>query len=457
MKENTAQVVAQVPVDVGTFLLNEKRPEIHGIETRFKVNVLLVPNTYLETPNYKVQRLRHDDLNQSEPLPASFDMMERPEEEDVVKQKKEEAREPRQEAAVKGITSGQPAPMPIERQPVSEAPRRENWLSNVMSWFKRQPIEVAPPAPAPQRREAQREPRDERGRGRRDRTERPERRDQREPRDGRGQDRGDVKRDGQRGEPREQLKQRPPQGGQQQPRRDRESGRDGPREAQKQRPPREPRQPQQPQESRAADPTQAAITQGQPSATHDSEHGEGSRRRRDRRRGGRDRGERNVQGEPRGDRGGQRSVTPQASAPNEEVAPTTRAEAIPDERTFQVAAPAPDDRPHETPVASAPAAVLETAPDSEIVRVEPQGVRPAPVPTTVQVPELPRNAPEIPRVALELPPESGLILVETTHAAPTIGEETEPARPRRVRPPRVASADEPLQMVETTHKDSTPT
>src|SRR5512132_2775454 len=138
MKENTAQVVAQVPVDVGTFLLNEKRPEIHGIETRFKVNVLLVPNTYLETPNYKVQRLRHDDLNQSEPLPASFDMMERPEEEDVVKQKKEEAREPRQEAAVKGITSGQPAPMPIERQPVSEAPRRENWLSNVMSWFKRQ-------------------------------------------------------------------------------------------------------------------------------------------------------------------------------------------------------------------------------------------------------------------------------------------------------------------------------
>src|SRR2546426_2742997 len=128
MKENTAQVVAQVPVDVATFLLNEKRPEIHGIETRFKVNVLLVPNTYLETPNYKEQRLRHDDLNQGEPLPASFDMVERPEEEDIIKQRKEEAREPRQEAAVKGITPSQPAPMPVERAPVSEAPRRENWL-----------------------------------------------------------------------------------------------------------------------------------------------------------------------------------------------------------------------------------------------------------------------------------------------------------------------------------------
>jgi hypothetical protein len=138
------------------------------------------------------------------------------------------------------------------------------------------------------------------------------------------------------------------------------------------------------------------------------------------------------------------------------VAPTARAEAVPDAQTYQVAAPAPDDHPHETPVTSAPAAVLEPAPDSEIVRVEPQGVRPAPVPTTVEVPAPPRNVPEIPRVALELPPDSGLILVETTHAAPTPAEEPESARPRRVRPPRVASADEPLQMVETTHKDSTP-
>src|SRR3954467_9464623 len=75
MKDNTAQIVAQVPVDVATFLLNEKRTEVHTIETRFKVNVLLVPNTYLETPNYKMQRLRHDDLNQGEPMAASFNLV----------------------------------------------------------------------------------------------------------------------------------------------------------------------------------------------------------------------------------------------------------------------------------------------------------------------------------------------------------------------------------------------
>src|SRR5947208_3768074 len=104
MKENTAQVVAQVPVDVATFLLNEKRNEVLSIETRFKVNVLLVPNRHLETPNYGVTRLRHDDLNQGEPLPQSFNMVERPEEPDIAQQMKEEAREPRQEAVVKGIT-----------------------------------------------------------------------------------------------------------------------------------------------------------------------------------------------------------------------------------------------------------------------------------------------------------------------------------------------------------------
>ena len=59
MKDNTAQIVAQVPVDVATFLLNEKRADVQTIETRFKVNVLLVPNRHLETPNYSVTRLRH--------------------------------------------------------------------------------------------------------------------------------------------------------------------------------------------------------------------------------------------------------------------------------------------------------------------------------------------------------------------------------------------------------------
>src|SRR5215468_1751527 len=218
MKENTAQVVAQVPVDVATFLLNEKRAEIHTIEARFKVNVLLVPNRYLETPNYKVQRLRHDDLNQGEPLPPSFDMMERPEEEDLAKVKKEEAREPRPEAVVKGITPSQPAPAPVEPAPVVAA-KQESWLTAMLGWFKRQPVEAAP-TPPPERKAA---PVGDGGRGRRERGDRGGRRDRRE---GRGDERGEARREGHR----DQQRQRAPQPAQQQqPRRDRDQPREGQR------------------------------------------------------------------------------------------------------------------------------------------------------------------------------------------------------------------------------------
>ena len=62
MKENTAAVNAQVPVDVATFLLNEKRVDLQLIEARHRVSVTLIPNMHLETPNYSVTRLRHDDL-----------------------------------------------------------------------------------------------------------------------------------------------------------------------------------------------------------------------------------------------------------------------------------------------------------------------------------------------------------------------------------------------------------
>jgi hypothetical protein len=98
-------------------------------------------------------------------------------------------------------------------------------------------------------------------------------------------------------------------------------------------------------------------------------------------------------------------------------------------------------------------------------------IEPTPVTRPPEVSELPtdrveassppepivaRHAPEIPRISLELPPGSGLVLVETSHAAPGPVEEPAQPRPHRVRPPRAQVADEPLQMVETTHKDSTP-
>ncbi len=63
MKESTATISAQVPIEVATFLLNEKRQDISGVEERQGVNVLMIPNQNLETPHYEVERIREQDLD----------------------------------------------------------------------------------------------------------------------------------------------------------------------------------------------------------------------------------------------------------------------------------------------------------------------------------------------------------------------------------------------------------
>jgi ribonuclease E len=81
MKENTGALHCQVPVDVGTFLLNEKRVDISRIEMRHRVNLVIVPNRHLETPAHEIVRLRHDQLNAEGIALASYQMAEKPVEE----------------------------------------------------------------------------------------------------------------------------------------------------------------------------------------------------------------------------------------------------------------------------------------------------------------------------------------------------------------------------------------
>ena len=112
MKENTAAVHVQVPVEVTSFLLNEKRTEITKIELKQRVTVLLVPNKTLETPNYRLERLRHDDPR-LENLQASYTMIDEPEDEVGITRR--EKGKVRQEPVIKGILPDTPAPQPIPR------------------------------------------------------------------------------------------------------------------------------------------------------------------------------------------------------------------------------------------------------------------------------------------------------------------------------------------------------
>ncbi|MEM5527238.1 ribonuclease E [Gammaproteobacteria bacterium AS21] len=62
-KDRTSQIRAILPVQVATYLLNEKRSIVNGIELRQKVRVVIIPNPNMETPHYEVIRLRDDNLD----------------------------------------------------------------------------------------------------------------------------------------------------------------------------------------------------------------------------------------------------------------------------------------------------------------------------------------------------------------------------------------------------------
>ena len=108
MKDGTAAVHVQVPVEVASFLLNEKRPEIAKIELKQRIAVLMVPNKTLETPNYRLERLKHDDARLDN-LKASYHMAEEIEDPTAVTRRSHE-RTNKQEPVIKGVLPDQPAP-----------------------------------------------------------------------------------------------------------------------------------------------------------------------------------------------------------------------------------------------------------------------------------------------------------------------------------------------------------
>ncbi|HEU5293747.1 MAG TPA: Rne/Rng family ribonuclease, partial [Burkholderiaceae bacterium] len=232
MKDNTAAVHVQVPVEVTSFLLNEKRTEITKIELKQRVTVLLVPNKHLETPNYKLERLRHDDPR-LENLQASYTMIEEPD--DEVSISRREKAKAKQEPVIKGVLPDQPAPPapprppePTAAPPISAAPHAparptpEPAHSGFKAWLKKlfgggpepEPLAAATPAPAV-------EP------GRKDRDASQGRSERRSERGDRGRGgRGRGGRDG-RGERDARGAERETRGGEREPRADRGGRGDG--------------------------------------------------------------------------------------------------------------------------------------------------------------------------------------------------------------------------------------
>ena len=77
-KERTGRVMAQVPVDVATYLINEKREWLNQIEARDKVSLVIVPNPHMQTPAYSLRRIRDDEKELPENTSVSYQIAEQP-------------------------------------------------------------------------------------------------------------------------------------------------------------------------------------------------------------------------------------------------------------------------------------------------------------------------------------------------------------------------------------------
>lgn len=220
LKDSTASVLCQVPVDVASFLLNEKRSEIAKIEMKQRINVLLVPNKTLETPNYKLERLKHDDPRLDN-IQASYKMADEMEDPTTVTRRSQEKHN-KQEPIIKGVLPDAPAPVappkPEAAPPVAHKPQARTVPvaaaapaeKGFFGWIKSLFGGAEAPAPAPVAREVKK---DERGEGRREgrggegrggeRGERSDRGGERGGRDGRRGGRGRSEGRGENREPRE--------------------------------------------------------------------------------------------------------------------------------------------------------------------------------------------------------------------------------------------------------------
>lgn len=77
LKEKTSEIQVQLPVEMATFIINEKRDFILNIEKRHNVHVLIIANPYMQSPQYNITRLKEDNVGKTKK--PSYTLIQQPE------------------------------------------------------------------------------------------------------------------------------------------------------------------------------------------------------------------------------------------------------------------------------------------------------------------------------------------------------------------------------------------
>lgn len=125
-KERSAEIRTIVPMEVATYLLNEKRQAIAEIEKVNDIRVLVIPNPNMETPHFDVQRLRDDDSLVSAKQHSHEIEVDSAEDLSVLDSSPTSQPVKPEQAAVQAITPQTPAPAALAPKPVPQpSPKAE--------------------------------------------------------------------------------------------------------------------------------------------------------------------------------------------------------------------------------------------------------------------------------------------------------------------------------------------
>ncbi|RZA18823.1 MAG: Rne/Rng family ribonuclease, partial [Lysobacteraceae bacterium] len=234
MKDNTGQVLVQVPVDIANYLLNEKRSALREIEQRHDAPIVIVADEQLHAPHYEVTRIRENELGEETSKPSY--QRGTPRKLATIALTKAQLNIP-PAPVVTNVKPAQPAPlrepkpMPVEaEQRPAQAPAAAPMpvaSGGFMGWLKSMLGGAPAQEPQPARAEAQGGRREDRG-NRRDRDGRGNRDNKRDEgrrdgnrRDAQGENRGGKQVEAQKPQ-QQQQKQQKQQQQQQQPKQDKQ-------------------------------------------------------------------------------------------------------------------------------------------------------------------------------------------------------------------------------------------
>jgi ribonuclease E len=218
-KDRTVKVIAQLPVEVATYLVNEKREWLNNIEAKSDAQIVLVPNKYMETPAYEIRRVRDDEAQLPENTAISHQIPVAPLPTEDAGRREERAVAATPMVVAATVPSIPPPPTIAMESTIAPAPKPAEQIGIFVKFWRflfggaGTAVPAPAPAQAPAKDSGQRRPegarrdrhegrhlreRERQGRGSRDRD-----RDRDRDRHGRHEqkERGqDGRRDGQRGE-----------------------------------------------------------------------------------------------------------------------------------------------------------------------------------------------------------------------------------------------------------------